>query len=177
MLKGNFEARVTFVEKLTISGSLPSMFNFALSLLVVSSLHLIQLNHFINHLISSYLISISNHIPQINYDDGASIKSHVTIEQTTIRIDQGQQGFPNHTTYAGPRPTYINLHPDPPKHEPVRATREYSTPPPYVIRDVSVGWVHATLAISHSQCTVVFSYNGIAEILSLPEYVASTTKS
>ena len=38
---------------------------------------------------------------------------------TTIRIDLVQLGFPYNTTYAGPRPTYINLHSDPPKHEPV----------------------------------------------------------
>ena len=80
-------------------------------------------------------------------------------------------------TYVGPRPTYINLHSDPLKREPVYATREYSTPPSYVIRDVFVRWVHTTLAISHSQCAVSFSYNGIAEILGLPEYVASTAKS
>ena len=28
-----------------------------------------------------------------------------------------------------------------------------------------------------SQCVVVFSHNGVAEVLSLPEYVASTAKS
>ena len=35
--------------------------------------------------------------------------------------------------------------------------------------------VHATLTISHTQCAVVFSHNGIAEVSGLPEYVASTT--
>jgi hypothetical protein len=29
----------------------------------------------------------------------------------------------------------------------------------------------------HSQCAVVLSHNGIAKVLGLPEYVASTTKS
>ena len=29
----------------------------------------------------------------------------------------------------------------------------------------------------HSQCAVSLSHNGIAEVLGLPEYVASTTKS
>jgi hypothetical protein len=76
----------------------------------------------------------------------------------------------NHTTYAGPRPTYINLHSDPPKCEPVCATREHSTPPPYLI---PIGWVHATLTISHAQCAVVFSHNGITEVSGLPKYVAS----
>jgi hypothetical protein len=51
-----------------------------------------------------------------------------------IWIDLAQLGFPYHTTYAGPRPTYINLHSDPPKCEPVYATQEHSTPPPWVIR-------------------------------------------
>ena len=41
----------------------------------------------------------------------------------------------------------------------------------------STGCVHATLTISHAQCIVVFSHNGIAEVLGLPEYVASTTRS
>ena len=51
-------------------------------------------------------------------------------------------------TYADPGPTYINPHSDPPEREPVCATREYSTPPPYAIPDGFIGWVHATLAIS-----------------------------
>ena len=100
-----------------------------------------------------------------------------SLRSMAIRIDLAQLGIPYHMTYVGPRHKYINLHSDPPKHESVRATREHNTPPPYVILDVSVGWVHATLAISHSQCAVVFSHNGIAEISGLLEYVASTTKS
>ena len=94
-------------------------FSFALSLLVVSSWHLIYLNHLINHLISSYLISISNHVPLINYDAGQLIESPVTVEQMAIHIDLAQLGFPYHMTYAGPGfgLTYINLHSDPPKHE------------------------------------------------------------
>ena len=80
-------------------------------------------------------------------------------------------------TYTGPKPTYINLLSKSPKHEPVYATREYSTPLFYVIHDVSVRWLHAILAISHSQCAVVLSHNEIAEILDLLEYVASTARS
>jgi hypothetical protein len=34
-----------------------------------------------------------------------------------IRIDYTQLGIPNHTTYVGLKPTYINLHPDPPKYD------------------------------------------------------------
>ena len=80
-------------------------------------------------------------------------------------------------TYAspGPRPTYINLHLDPPEREPVCATREHSTPPPYATPSGFTGWVHATLTISHAQCVVVFSHNRIVEVLGLSEYVASTT--
>ena len=51
-------------------------------------------------------------------------------EAMVIQIDLAQLGFPYHMTYVGPRPMYINLHSYPPKHEPVCATREYSTPPP-----------------------------------------------
>jgi hypothetical protein len=61
---------------------------------------------------------------------------------------------------------------NPPKHESVRATREHSTPPPYPI---PVGWVHATLAISHSQCVVIFSHNRIAEVPRLTEGMQLST--
>ena len=63
---------------------------------------------------------------------------------TTIRTDITQLGIPNHTTYAGPRPTYINLPSDPLNQEWVHATREYSTPP---IQPIAT-WVHAIPAIS-----------------------------
>ena len=63
---------------------------------------------------------------------------------TTIRTDITQLGIPNHTTYAGPWPTCINLPLDLLKQERVRATREYSTPP---IQPIAM-WVHAILAIS-----------------------------
>ena len=80
-------------------------------------------------------------------------------------------------TYVGPGPTYINPHSDRLEREPVCATREYNTPPPCAIPDRFTGWVHATLTIFHSQCVVVFSYNGVAKVLGLPEYMAGTTKS
>jgi hypothetical protein len=61
-----------------------------------------------------------------------------------IRMDYTQLGIPNHTTYVGLKPTYINLHSDPPKGTGSSATREHCTPPiqPLAPR------VHATLAIS-----------------------------
>jgi hypothetical protein len=34
-----------------------------------------------------------------------------------IQIDYTQLGISNHTTYAGLKPTYINLHSDPPKRD------------------------------------------------------------
>ena len=48
---------------------------------------------------------------------------------TTIQPIKTQLGIPNHTTYAGPWPTYTNLPLDPLKQERVRATQEYSSPP------------------------------------------------
>ena len=63
----------------------------------------------------------------------------------TIRTDyKTQLGIPDHTTYAGPWPTYANLPSDPLKQEQVHATREYSTPP---IQPIAT-WVHAIPAIS-----------------------------
>jgi hypothetical protein len=37
-----------------------------------------------------------------------------------IRIDYTQLGIPNHTTYAGLKPTYINIHPDSLKYDRVQ---------------------------------------------------------
>jgi hypothetical protein len=37
-----------------------------------------------------------------------------------IQTDYTQLGIPNYTTYVGLKPTYINLHPDPPKHDRVQ---------------------------------------------------------
>jgi hypothetical protein len=37
-----------------------------------------------------------------------------------IRTDYTQLGIPNHTTYVGLQPTYINLHSDPLKHDGVQ---------------------------------------------------------
>ena len=109
---------------------------------------------------------ISTIVSFINYDVEQRIESP-SPRSTAIRIDLAQLGFPYHTTYAGPRPTYISLHSDPPKHESVCATREYSTPPSYIICDVFVRWLHATLAIYHSQYATSFSHNRIADVLGL----------
>jgi hypothetical protein len=70
--------------------------------------------------------------------------------------------------------TFLSDHP---KYEPVHATWKCSTPPPYAVPDDIVGWVHATPIISHSQCMVVFSRNGIAKVFGLLGYVVTTTKS
>jgi hypothetical protein len=45
------------------------------------------------------------------------------------------------------------------------------------VRDGFTGCVTLLSPSPHSQCAVVFSANGIAEILGLPEYMASTAKS
>jgi hypothetical protein len=78
---------------------------------------------------------------------------------------------------TGLEPTYINPHSALPKPEPVYTTWEHNTPPLYATAGGSTGWVHATLTISHAQCVIVFSSNGIAEILGLPEHVARIIKS
>ena len=98
-----------------------------------------------------------------------------------IRIDLVQLGFPYHITYAG-----LSLGPNLHISTLTRilqnmngccATREHSTPPPCATPGGFTGWVHTTVAISHSQCAVVFSHNEIVKVLGLPEYVGSTTKS
>ena len=86
--------------------------------------------------------------------------------------------FPYHTTYAGSRPTYINLHSDPPRHEQVQRypRAQYSTSLHHSSMMDSQD-VYMLLSPSlHSQCVVVLSHNGIAEVLGLLEYVASTCK-
>jgi hypothetical protein len=98
---------------------------------------------------------------------------------TSIRIDYTQLRIPNHTTYAGPKPTYINLHSDPPKPEWVRATQEHSTPLTYCQprcfcpSQIRRAWVHATLVISPLLVRGCLSHNRIDEVSGLPEYVAS----
>ena len=62
-----------------------------------------------------------------------------------IQINLAQLGFPYHTTYAGPKPTYINPHLDPPKHE--RVPR-YPRVHPVPFDDGFTGCVHTTLTIS-----------------------------
>jgi hypothetical protein len=94
-----------------------------------------------------------------------------------------QLGFPYHTTYAG-------IGPDPHLHTSTltrilqnrnrsSATREHST-------HLTASFVHdrftevcymVLLPSLHSQYTVIVSHNGIAQMLGLPEYVASTAKS
>ena len=68
----------------------------------------------------------------------------ITEKQRRFKPIITQLGIPNHTTYAGPWPTYTNLPLDPLEQERVRAIREHSTPP---IQPIAT-WVHATLAIS-----------------------------
>jgi hypothetical protein len=79
--------------------------------------------------------------------------------------------------------TYAGLGPDPNLHISTltqilqnvngsSATQEHSTPPPCATPSGFIGRVHATLAIS---LLLVRSY--ITEVLCLPEYVASTTRS
>ena len=68
----------------------------------------------------------------------------ITKEQQRFEPIKTQLGILDHTTYAGPWPTYTNLPSDPLKQERVRATWEYSTPP---IQPIAT-WVHAILAIS-----------------------------
>ena len=67
----------------------------------------------------------------------------ITEEQRRFELIITQLGIPNHTTYAGPLPTYTNPPLDPLKQEWVRDTREYSTP----IQPIAT-WVHAIPAIS-----------------------------
>jgi hypothetical protein len=61
-----------------------------------------------------------------------------------IRIDYTQLGIPNHMTYVGLQPTYINLHSNPLKHDRVQRhpRAQYTSNPALATR------VHTTLAIS-----------------------------
>ena len=68
----------------------------------------------------------------------------ITEEQRRFEPIETQLEIPYHTTYVGPRLTYINLPSDLLKQERVRATKEYSTPP---IQPIAT-WVHAIPAIS-----------------------------
>jgi hypothetical protein len=82
-------------------------------------------------------------------------------------------------TYAGPRPTYINLHSDPSKRERAicHPRAQYSTSLRRSCLTDSHDVYTLLLPSLHSQCVVVLSHKGIAELSCLPEYVASTAKS
>jgi hypothetical protein len=102
-------------------------------------------------------------------------------EATAIQIGLAQLGFPYHTTYAG-------LGPDPCLHTSTltrilhygnrsSATREHSThSTASFVPNGFIGVCNTVLSSSlHFQCVVIVSYKGIAQMLGLPEYVASTT--
>jgi hypothetical protein len=61
-----------------------------------------------------------------------------------IQIDYTQLGIPNHMTYVGLKPTYINLHQDPRKRDRVQRhlRAQYASNSALAMR------VHSTLAIS-----------------------------
>ena len=126
-------------------------------------------------------------IPSHDHSTNASVISYDAVQliessSPRSRSDSNRFGLarvslPHHIYRfrSEPEPTYINLHSDPPKCEPVCAMREHNTPPPCATPGGFTRWVHATLTISHAQCAVVFSHNRIAEVSGLPEYVTSTT--
>jgi hypothetical protein len=76
---------------------------------------------------------------------------------------------------SGPEPTYINLHSDPQNMN--GFVRPESTvlhlPTPLLVDSQDV--YRLLLPSLYSQCVVGLSHNGIAEVLDLPKYVASTT--
>ena len=83
------------------------------------------------------------------------------------------RGIPDHTTYAGPRPTYFNLPSDPLKQERIRATPriQYSTNPAHC----HVGTRYSRHLSNPSARVAIL----VIELPSkgLPEYVVSTTNS
>jgi hypothetical protein len=102
-------------------------------------------------------------------------------EAAAIRIILAQLGFPYHMTYAGPG-LNLNLHISIftrilQNMNRSDATREHSTPPPYATLGGFTDGYTLLSPSPHSQCVVVVSHNGIAKVLGLPEYVASTARS
>jgi hypothetical protein len=80
-----------------------------------------------------------------------------------------QLGIHNHTTYAGIKPIYISLHPDPPKRD--RIQRHPST-----VHLQSNPWPRGYMLLSpslHSQCAVGRSHDRITEILGLSKHAIS----
>jgi hypothetical protein len=98
-----------------------------------------------------------------------------------FQIGLAQLGFPYHTTYVG-------LGWDPCLHTSTltqilhyrnwsNATRERSTHfSVSFVPDKFTGVCYMILSLSlHSQCAVIVPHKGIAQMLSLPEHMASTT--
>jgi len=113
---------------------------------------------------------INTIVSLINYDVEQRIESSSSRSNDDSNRLKPSWGFPT-TRYMQVPDLHISTIPmNPPKHELDRTTRELSTPPPCSIPDgYLAGWVHATPTISHSQCAVVFSHNGIAGVLRLTE--------
>jgi hypothetical protein len=77
---------------------------------------------------------------------------------------------------SGPVPTYIHPHSDPPIREPVQHYPGASIPPLGIVQAWRIhkhGYTILPPSL-HSQCTVIISHTRIAQMLGLPEYVAST---
>ena len=99
----------------------------------------------------------------------------------TIRIDLAQLGFPYHMTNAGLGPD-LNLHIS--TLTQILQNINWTVLPENIVlhlpassqMDPQDGYTLLSPSL-HTQCAVVLSHNGIAKVLGLPEYVASTTKS
>jgi hypothetical protein len=76
----------------------------------------------------------------------------------------------------GPVPTYINPHSDPRIREPVQ--RYPSAQNHFTVSFIRDGFTEVCYTVLqpslHSQCAVIVSHTRIAQLLGLPEYVAST---
>jgi hypothetical protein len=120
---------------------------------------------------SYYLLSISIHVSLINYDAAQLIESSSPRScDDSNRFGPARVSLPHDICRSRPRPepAYINPHLDPPIQESVQ---RYPRASIWRIHKHRYTILPPSL---HSQCAVIVSLKGLAKVLGLPEYVAST---
>jgi hypothetical protein len=115
----------------------------------------------------------------INYDVAQLIESSSPRSNTdSNRFGQARIFLPHDICRfrSGPVPTYIDPHSDLPIQEPVQRYPRASIPPLGIVQVWRIhkhGYTILPPSL-HSQCAVIVSHTRIAQMLGLPEYVAST---
>jgi hypothetical protein len=131
---------------------------------IYSKVQALLINH--RNMISNYDVAqlIESSSPRSNDDSNRFGLAGVSLPHDICRFR------------SRPVPTYIDPHSDPPIREPVQRYPRASIPPHGIVQAWRIhkhGYTILPPSL-HSQCAVIVSHIRIAQMLGLPEYVAST---